>query len=96
MDGGGRDGGGSGWRWEWMEEMWESGKWSRIESWGWERQHRLTDKRLVGADGGEGEIAHPPPDDQGQDNVHRTKHAHQDKTCLHEVVSSSDIADLIM
>lgn len=74
----------------------ESGKWSRIENWGWERQHRLTDKRLVGADGGEGEIAHPPPDDQGQDDVHRTKHAHQDKTCLHEVVSSSDIADLIM
>lgn len=69
---------------------------SRIESWGWERQHRLTDKRLAGADGGESEIAHPPPDDQGQDNVHRTKHAHQDKTCLHEVVSSSDIADLIM
>jgi len=56
----------------------------------------LTDKRLVGADGGEGEIAHPPPDDQGQDDVHRTKHAHQDKTYLHEVVSASDIADLIM
>ena len=48
----------------------------------WERLHGLTDKSLVGADGGEGQVAHPPPDDQGQDDVHRTKHTHQDKTNL--------------
>ena len=42
----------------------------------------LTDKGLVGADGVEDEVPHFPPDDQCQDNVHGTKHTHQDEAYL--------------